>query len=206
MQDGFAEDASEIKPNGTGSFKASRLQIYERKSSTGRESAEEDLGLTCRGLPDPRNDLINISLPLVRAACADVVHIIPDAFASWSTLRNAGPALRRLSSINPQVFNEAQNQLGPDLAITALAITVEHTARGSVLNPGAYLRSLLQRGQNGNLHLSRSLFALADKYDEQRTQRRRKSETLDDAPALLLSVARGKDVSVPMLPMPFSNP
>ncbi|MGO4450452.1 replication initiation protein RepC [Phyllobacterium sp. TAF24] len=78
--------------------------------------------------------------------------------------------LCRLSSINPQVFNEARSQLGPDVAIAALAITVERAAQGSVLNPGAYLRSLTKRGHMGNLHLTRSLFALAEKNCEQGTQ------------------------------------
>lgn len=119
---------------------------------------------------DPREDLINVSLPLVKAACRNVLGMMPEAFSSWNTFRNAGPSLCRIASINPQVFEEAQGRLGNELAITALAITVERSAQGSVLNAGAYLRSLTKRGHMGTLHLSRSLFALVEKNEAHRLQ------------------------------------
>ena len=60
-----------------------------------------------------------------------------------------------------QVWTEAENDLGPDAAIAALAVTVQRADDGQVANPGAYLRRLIQRGRNGQLRISRSLFALA---------------------------------------------
>lgn len=106
-------------------------------------------------------DIQVISLPLIRDACPVVSEIAPDAFKSWHALRSQGGLLCTYSGINPQVWREAQEDLGPDLAIAAMAVTVQRATAGSVAKPGAYLRRLVQLGREGELHLSRSLFAMA---------------------------------------------
>ena len=108
-----------------------------------------------------RDDAQMISLPLVQAACPSVRDFAPDAFADWRAFRASGQVLCAAAGINPQVLQEAQAVLGPDLAASALAITVQRSNAGVVAKPGAYLRRLVQRGRDGELHLSRSLFALA---------------------------------------------
>lgn len=108
-----------------------------------------------------KDDAQVISLPLVRDACPAVSEFTPDAFSSWRAFRDSGRALCVAVGINPQVWQEAQAILGADLAASALAVTVQRSSSGSVAKPGAYLRTLVQRGRNGELHLSRSLFALA---------------------------------------------
>lgn len=107
------------------------------------------------------DDAQMISLPLVEAACPAVRDFAPDAFANWRAFRASGQMLCAAAGINPQVLQEAQAVLGPDLAASALAITVQRSNAGVVAKPGAYLRRLVQRGRDGELHLSRSLFALA---------------------------------------------
>jgi replication initiation protein RepC len=107
------------------------------------------------------DDAQMISLPLVQAACPAVRDFAPDAFTDWRTFRASGQVLCAAAGINPQVLQEAQAILGPDLAASALAITVQRSNSGAVAKPGAYLRTLVQRGRDGELHLSRSLFALA---------------------------------------------
>lgn len=108
-----------------------------------------------------KEDAQVISLPLVRDACPAVSAFAPDAFASWRAFRDSGRALCAVVGINPQVWQEAQSTLGADLAASALALTVQRSSAGVVSKPGAYLRTLVQRGRDGELHLSRSLFALA---------------------------------------------
>ncbi|MBX9846647.1 MAG: replication protein C [Xanthobacteraceae bacterium] len=108
-----------------------------------------------------KDDAQMISLPLVQAACPAVRDYAPDAFANWRAFRASGHMLCAAAGINPQVLQEAQAILGPDLAASALAITVQRSNTGAVAKPGAYLRRLVQRGRDGELHLSRSLFALA---------------------------------------------
>lgn len=109
---------------------------------------------------DPSDDIKNISLPLVKDACPHAADFIPDAFASWAAFRSHVDTMCRITSINPQVLEEARMFLGADLAAVAVALTLQKSSVGSVAKPGAYLRSLVQRGRAGELHLSRSLFAL----------------------------------------------
>jgi replication initiation protein RepC len=112
-----------------------------------------------------KDDAQMISLPLVQAACPAVRDFAPGAFADWRAFRASAQVLCAAAGINPQVLQEAQAVLGPDLAASALAITVQRSNAGVVAKPGAYLRRLVQRGREGELHLSRSLFALAKSGD-----------------------------------------
>ncbi|MGE3896986.1 MAG: plasmid replication protein RepC [Variibacter sp.] len=108
-----------------------------------------------------REDAQVISLSLVQSACPAVKDFAPDAFSNWRALRDSGRVLCGAVGINPQVWQEAQGILGVDLAAAAVALTVQRSSAGVVAKPGAYLRTLVQRGRDGKLHLSRSLFALA---------------------------------------------
>lgn len=163
---GSAAMALEIKPSGTFDPQQACHALDDQSSSNSEHLGEYRQSETSSRIGrsnhvDPKDDLLNISLPLLKAACPAVLELIPAAFASWPRLFSAGRTLCDLASINPQVFAEASDLLGPDLAITALTVTVERAAQGIVTKPGAYLRTLTQRGQNGELHLSKSLFALA---------------------------------------------
>lgn len=109
---------------------------------------------------DLSDDVRLISLPLVRDACPALHDFVPQALTNWAALRASGHDLCRLASINPQVWQEATSILGPDLAIAALAVTVQKSCDGLVSKPGAYLRTLVQRGRAGQLRISRSLFAM----------------------------------------------
>lgn len=106
-------------------------------------------------------DLQYLSLPLVRDACPKLSDVSPGIFDSWSSLRESGHNLCVASGINPQVWQEARNTLGSDLAVAAVAVTVQKADLGLVEKPGAYLRTLVKRGRAGELHISRSLFAMA---------------------------------------------
>lgn len=106
-------------------------------------------------------DVQMISLPLVRDACPTLTAYVPTSLQSWSSLRDSGREIAVAAGINPQVWQEAQSVLGPDIAVAALAVTVQKTEMGLVQKPGAYMRRLSQLGRDGELHISRSLFGLA---------------------------------------------
>ena len=108
------------------------------------------------------NDILQLSIGLVRNACPTINEAVPNALVDWHTLRESGFALCATANINPQVLQEATNTLGPDIAIAATAVTVQKAAQGDVRNPGAYLRTLTKRGRNGQLRIARSLHGLAE--------------------------------------------
>lgn len=112
--------------------------------------------------PQSGQDLTHISLGLVKSACPDVVDLLPEAFGSWPQMRQSAGKLCRLAYINPQVWDEAQRLLGPDVAICALIITVQRSWMGLIqASAGGYMRALVQRGCEGQLNLAQSFFALA---------------------------------------------
>ena len=107
------------------------------------------------------DDVPLLSIGLLRTACPAINGIAPGALEHWQTLRESGHALCMAADINPQVFDEASDTLGPDIAIAAIAVTVQKAAQGDVFNPGAYLRTLTKRGKAGKLHIAKSLHGLA---------------------------------------------
>lgn len=133
------------------------LPTSEREMARAPSSARTDRLAEVR----PADDIGNVSLGLVRSACPTLQKHIPEVFDSWTALRSSGRRLCAAATINTQVWTEAENYLGPDAAIVALAVTMQRADDGQVANPGAYLRRLIQRGRNGQLRISRSLFALA---------------------------------------------
>ncbi|NTG31994.1 replication protein C [Agrobacterium rhizogenes] len=110
---------------------------------------------------EPDDDIVNVSLPLLCSALVHLSQIVPEVFDHWAVFRSSGGLLCRLCYVNPQVYQEAVEVLGQDLAIVALALTAERNANGSVSNPGGYLRELINRRRQGTLRLSRSLFGMA---------------------------------------------
>jgi replication initiation protein RepC len=132
--------------------------LSAEKKSDADSAPRQSTKLASRALEE---DVQFISLPLMQSACPAVEQYVPGAFADWRTLREAGRTLCVSVGINPQVWQEAVGILGPDLAVAAVAVTVQKSELGAVSKPGAYLRTLAQRGRDGKLHISRSLFALA---------------------------------------------
>jgi len=136
-------------------------EVFDHSSEKKSDSDSQPQQSTNRASRALEEDVQFISLPLMQSACPAVEEHVPGAFANWRTLREAGRTLCVAAGINPQVWQEAVGILGPDLAVAAVAVTVQKSGLGFVSKPGAYLRTLAQRGRDGKLHISRSLFALA---------------------------------------------
>lgn len=134
----------------------------ERRSrGCGQASANQS-----NGVGSGADEITHVSLALVRTACPALAAHVPQVFDSWTELCQSGRRLCAAAAINPQVWTEAETHLGPDTAIAALAVTVQRAEDGHISCPGAYLRTLIQRGRKGQLRISRSLFALADRQDQ----------------------------------------
>ncbi|WP_245372434.1 plasmid replication protein RepC [Rhizobium leguminosarum] len=129
---------------------------YENKPSDASVQINREMRPT-----EPDDDIINISLPLLRSAFVHLSEMVPELFDHWAAFRSSGGLLCRLCYVNPQVYQEAVKVLGQDLAIAALALTAERSANGSVSNPGGYLRELVNRSRKGTLRLSQSLLGMA---------------------------------------------
>lgn len=161
IEDSRTSAPAEADRHITGAPPRPTLRPSERKMAEAPSAARTDR----RPELSQADDIGNVSLGLVRAACPALQKHIPEVFDSWTALRSSGRRLCAAATINTQVWTEAESYLGPDAAIAALAVTVQRADDGQVANPGAYLRTLIQRGRNGQLRISRSLFALAGVKD-----------------------------------------
>ena len=147
--------------------KSDTKAAYGRRAQQGKPVRNSGAVQHKNTLPlDDDDDIRILSMPLVQSACPDLEDMVPGTLGNWASLRNSGPDLCVAANINPQVWHEACDVLGPDRAIAAVAVTVQKAKTGLVDNPGGYLRTLVQRGQDGRLHISRSLFAMAGNTHE----------------------------------------
>ena len=116
-----------------------------------RESS--DPGSALRGYPLTPHFVVAIS----PAFGALLSHSLP----TWDDLLQASFHVRAELGISQDAWGQACRVLGRIEALAALAaIAARHTA-GKVRSPGGMLRAMVDRHQQGTLHLDRTLFGLA---------------------------------------------
>jgi len=108
---------------------------------------------------EPADDIVNVSLPLLRSAFVHLSEMVPEVFDHWAVFVGGRASLPTLLPQSPSLSG-GREVLGQDLAIVALALTAERKCKWSVSNPGGYLRAR-QSEPPGDLRLSRSLFGMA---------------------------------------------
>ena len=81
------------------------------------------------------------------------------ASPSWADIVEAANGLRQQLGISRSAWIDACQTMGRYQAATAVAVIA---AKGKTIrSPGGYLRGMISRAQNGELHLSNSLWGLA---------------------------------------------
>jgi replication initiation protein RepC len=81
------------------------------------------------------------------------------ASPSWADIVEAANGLRQQLGISRAAWIDACQAMGRYQAATAVAVIA--AKRDSIRSPGGYLRGMIGRAQNGELHLSNSLWGLA---------------------------------------------
>jgi replication initiation protein RepC len=76
----------------------------------------------------------------------------------WSGVHRAAARIRPMVGISEHAWNVAQKALGPEVAAAAIALIYDKHAAGEVSSPGGYLRGMVQKAQDGQLHLDRSFY------------------------------------------------
>ena len=89
------------------------------------------------------------------------------ASPSWTDIVEAANGLRQQLGISRPAWIDACHVMGRYQAATAVAVIA---AKGeNIRSPGGYLRGMISRAQNGELHLSNSLWGLARRDRSQGT-------------------------------------
>jgi replication initiation protein RepC len=81
------------------------------------------------------------------------------ASPSWADIVEAANGLRQQLGISRPAWIDACQTMGRYQAATAVAVIA--AKRETIRSPGGYLRGMISRAQNGELHLSNSLWGLA---------------------------------------------
>jgi replication initiation protein RepC len=86
---------------------------------------------------------------------------------SWADIVEAANGLRQQLGVSRPAWIDACQAMGRYQAATAIAVIA--AKRESIRSPGGYLRGMIARAQNGELHLSNSLWGLARRERPQGT-------------------------------------
>ena len=102
-----------------------------------------------------------LDIPTVMQACpefASWAHNMGGFLKDWGDLHRVAGQLRPMIGVSEHAWNDAQEQLGKQVATAALALVFEKHCSGEVTSPGGYLRGMVEKAGAGELHLERSFY------------------------------------------------
>lgn len=108
--------------------------------------------------------LASVSVGLLRAACPQACEMAGKEFRSWPELAAAAPVMRVMIGLSEAGWVDGVGRVGRYAAAAILATVLEKSARSpdQISSPGGYFRAMIDRAVEGQLHLEKSLFGLAD--------------------------------------------
>lgn len=93
----------------------------------------------------------DIALDDVTLSCKEYRDFLPDAPRNWSDLLRVAYTLYPMMGIDRSTFEEAREKIGPNGVSVAILCMLEKIA--DIRKPGAYLRGLSKRADQGKLNL-----------------------------------------------------
>lgn len=108
--------------------------------------------------------LSSVSLGLLAVACREAQTFTGVKFETWAGVAQAGETLRRMIGLSDAGWQDGLSRVGRHAASAIVATVLEKSLRDPELisKPGGYFRAMVDRASEGELHLVRSLFGLAD--------------------------------------------
>jgi replication initiation protein RepC len=77
---------------------------------------------------------------------------------NWHDLTDAITQLCPMIGLSPQIWEQAQRQLGFQSAAAAFALVFDKHCTGQITTPNGYLGGMIRKAQKGELHLERSFY------------------------------------------------
>ncbi|WPE24242.1 hypothetical protein ShzoTeo12_54650 (plasmid) [Shinella zoogloeoides] len=117
--------------------------------------------------------LASVSVGLVRSACRQACEMVGTEIRSWPELAAAASTMRLMIGLSEAGWLDGTARVGRFAAAAILATVLEKAARSpdQITSPGGYFRAMIDRAVEGNLHLEKSLFGLADGVIKQTGER-----------------------------------
>ncbi|NSX57013.1 plasmid replication protein RepC [Parasulfitobacter algicola] len=143
---------------------------FETKHSAGAEPGTptdvpverpEDVDLGGEWSMQTRKRRSDIDVPTLMATCpefGEMARELEGYIRDWNGVHRAAGKIRPMVGISEHAWNVAQKALGAEVAAAAIALIYDKHAAGEVNSPGGYLRGMVQKAQDGELHLDRSFY------------------------------------------------
>jgi replication initiation protein RepC len=123
-------------------------------------SEEVDLDINWSSHGRKRGSEVDIRMLMI--ACphfAEMARNLENGYIrSWNDLHRAAAKVRGMAGISEDAWNAANQVMGPAIAAATIALIFDKQSTGEVNSAGGYLRAMVQRAQNGELHLDRSFY------------------------------------------------
>ncbi len=103
----------------------------------------------------------DIDVPTLMLTCPEFGELargMEGYIRDWNGVHRAASKIRPMVGISEHAWNVAQRTLGSEVAAAAIALIYDKHASGEVSSPGGYLRGMVQKAQDGELHLDRSFY------------------------------------------------
>ncbi|MEP3166067.1 MAG: plasmid replication protein RepC [Marinobacter sp.] len=132
-----------------------------KKSGTEILERSEDVDLDINWSTHTNTSSSDIDVQTLMASCphfAGMARGSQGYMKDWNDVHRAAGVLRPMIGISEDAWNVANKVLGPARAAASIALILDKSSDGEVKSPGGYLRGLIEKAQNGELHLDRSLY------------------------------------------------
>lgn len=103
----------------------------------------------------------SIDIPTIMSSCpnfAEMARGVHDYIRDWKEFLAVADTIRPMIGISADAWEKAQAGMGPIGAAAAIALITDKYSEGEVQSPGGYLRGLVTKAEQGELHLARSFY------------------------------------------------
>ncbi|MGB8286851.1 plasmid replication protein RepCa2 (plasmid) [Rhizobium ruizarguesonis] len=108
--------------------------------------------------------LATVPVGLLQVGCRAAQECVSVEFDGWSDVVGAAEMMRRMIGLSEAAWVDGVGRVGRYAASAILATVLEKSLRDPELiaKPGGYFRAMVDRAVDGSLHLSKSLYGLAE--------------------------------------------
>ncbi|ACS60295.1 replication protein C (plasmid) [Rhizobium leguminosarum bv. trifolii WSM1325] len=108
--------------------------------------------------------LAAVPIGLLQVGCRAAQECVSVEFDGWSDVVGAAETMRRMIGLSESAWVDGVGRVGRYAASAILATVLEKSLRDPELiaKPGGYFRAMVDRAVDGSLHLSKSLYGLAE--------------------------------------------
>ncbi|MDV4183310.1 MULTISPECIES: plasmid replication protein RepC [Rhizobium] len=106
--------------------------------------------------------LAAVPIGLLQVGCRAAQECVSVEFDRWSDVVGAAEVMRRMIGLSEAAWVDGVGRVGRYAASAILATVLEKSLRDVIAKPGGYFRAMVDRAIDGSLHLSKSLYGLAE--------------------------------------------